>query len=302
MRFAAIFAGVACILLPGFSFAAGSDQASYCAAMHACLGEQAGGCGEDDIRQGTVIATEEYCALFRDLQARGLNSTSLHGSRIYRQVSGKHRVEYSIEGTLPMPAAVMLFLLSELPFAAQLINAYQDTQFEAAYLDNKKQRFTGSGESVSGTFTTILQNDSQTRSLYHGFGTVAVLAWKLRGSALVTFDFEETAPQEVTYRLRCMVFPNSTIVKSILNLRLFRRSVMNVFDRIADYVQDSAMAFHRGDRAPIERYPVFSTPDGRRQIEAFQQLLLNTMHAEEPADTPAHEHTDNASSPVADQS
>ncbi len=37
------------------------------------------------------------------------------------------------------------------------------------------------------------------------------------------------------------------------------------------------MAFHRGEREPIENYPAFSTPEGRRQIEDFQLLLQRTM-------------------------
>jgi hypothetical protein len=301
-RYARLLTGMICILLGRFSPALGADHASYCSGMYACLQEVADGCSADDLTQDATTATEEYCSPFKEMKKRGLHNTSPYGRQIYQQVSGKHRVEYVLEGTLPMSVGVMQHLMNNLPFSAQLINAYQDTHFTAAYLDAEKQRFSFSGDSVSGSFATVLQNAQQTRSLFHGSGTVGVLAWTLRGTALVTFDFEESSPQEITYNLRCMVFPNRAIVKSILNLRLFRRSVMNVFDRMAGYVQDSAMAFHRGERAPIERYPAFSTPDGRRQIETFQQLLLNTMHAEEPVKTRADDHTDNASSADTNQS
>ena len=75
--------------------------------------------------------------------------------------------------------------MNNLPFAAQLVNAYQGTKYQAVYLDTTKKRFSGSGESLSGIFTTVLQNEEQTRSLYHGFGTVNVTAWRLSGTALV---------------------------------------------------------------------------------------------------------------------
>ena len=207
------------------------------------------------------------------------------GKQIYKKVSGKHRVEYAIDGTLPLSAAVITYLMNNLPFAAQLVNAYQGTKYQAAYLDKTKKRFSGSGESLSGVFTTVLQNEQQTRSLYHGSGTAEVMVWRLRGTALVTFDFEEAGPRAITYRLRCMVFPNSLFVKSILNFSLFRNAIVKVLDETVGYIQDSAVAFQRGEREPIKNYPAFSTPEGRQHIKEFQELLQRTM--DEAEATPA---------------
>ena len=80
----------------------------------------------------TSAKSEAYCSIFKDLQARGLRSTSFHGRQIYRQVSGKHRVEYTQKGKLPMPAEVMVYLMNNLPFAAELVNAYQGTKFQGS--------------------------------------------------------------------------------------------------------------------------------------------------------------------------
>ncbi len=182
-----------------------------------------------------------------------------------------------------MPAEVMTYLMNNLPFAAHLVNAYQGTDFEAVYLDKTRKRFSGSGERISGTFTRVLQNESKTSSLYHGSGTADVLAWSLRGSALFLFDFEQTGMQETTYNARCFVFPRSAFVRSILNFILFRRSIIGEFKRTFGYIEDSAMTFHRGDRAPIENYPAFSTPEGRQQIMEFQLLLQRTMGEAEAA-------------------
>jgi len=212
-----------------------------------------------------------------ELQERGLQSATGPGRQIYRQVAGRHRVEYKVEGTLPMPIEVMRYLMNNLPFATQLINAYQKTDFKASYLDRSKRRFTGSGERLSGTFTTVLQNGARTRSLYTGSGTVEVLAWKLRGTTVVIFDCDETAGRQCDYSLRCMVFPDSAIVKSILNFRLFRNSIIGVLERTSRSVQESAMAFYRGERAPVENYAGFKTAEGRRQIEDFDELLQRTM-------------------------
>ena len=43
------------------------------------------------------------------------------------------------------------------------------------------------------------------------------------------------------------------------------------------FVEDSAVAFQRGEREPIENYPAFATPEGQQQIEEFQELLQRTM-------------------------
>ncbi len=261
--------------------------------MYYCLQEIPKGCSLDDCtQQADRRYTEEYCEIFKDLHARGLRSTSSQGRQIYQQVSGKHRVEYAQEGTLPMPAEVMIYLMNNLPFAAQLINAYQETDFQIAYLDTGKKRFSGSGERLSGTFTTVLQNADQTHSLYNGFGTARVMAWNLRGTALFMFDFEETGSQEITYSARCFVFPRNAFVRSILNFILFRRSIVGKLKRIFSDVEDSAMAFHRGEREPIDKYPAFTTPEGLQQIEEFQLLLQRTMSEAEAtpalptADTP----------------
>ena len=273
-----LFAGIACTLLCTIAHARTADHASYCAGMYSCLQETPVGCSVQDCQQtDSRFSDEAYCAVFKDLQSRGLRSTSNQGKQIYKKVAGKHRVEYAIDGTLPMPAAVITYLMNNLPFAAQLINAYQGTNYQAAYLDKTKKRFSGSGESLSGVFTTVLQNEQQTRSLYHGSGTAEVMVWRLKGTALVTVDFEEAGPRAITYRLRCMVFPHSLFVKSILNFILFRNAIVKVLDETVGFVQDSAVAFQRGEREPIKNYPAFSTPEGRQHIEEFQDLLQRTM-------------------------
>jgi len=268
--------------------AGASDHLTYCAGMYHCLQECPPGCSpEDCIPQKGINYSDTYCSIFKELQARGLQSATAPGRQIYRQAAGRHRVEYRIEGTLPMPAEVMRYLMNNLPFATQLINAYQGTDFKTAYLDRSKRRFTGSGERLTGTFTKVLQNAPQTRSLYTGSGTVEILAWNLRGTTVVLFDFDETETRQCAYRLRCMVFPDSAIVKSILNFRLFRNSIIGVLERTCRSVQDSAMAFHRGERAPVENYPGFKNAEGQRQLEAFEELLQRTMQDAETAPEPA---------------
>jgi hypothetical protein len=277
-------------VLPVPAQADAADHPTWCAGMYHCLQETPRGCSpEDCLPRKNISYDDDYCSVFRELQQRGLQSTTAPGRQIYRQVAGRHRVEYRIEGELPMPSDVLRYLINNLPFATQLVNAYQDTDYTTAYLDKSKRRFTGSGERISGTFTRVLQNAPQTRSLYTGSGTVEVLAWKLRGTTVVVFDFDETSARQCAYSLRCLVFPDSAIVKSILNFSLFRNSITGVLERMSRAVRNAAMAFHRGERAPVAHYPWFTTAEGRRQLEAFDELLQRSMQAPAPVPAPAEQ-------------
>jgi len=277
-------------LLCASAHASVSDHMAYCAGMQYCLQECPPGCTpEDCLPQQGITYSDTYCSIFNELQARGLKSATAPGRQIYLQAAGRHRVEYRIDGTLPMPAAVMLYLMNNLPFATQLVNAYQKTDFKATYLDRSKRSFTGSGERLSGTFTRVLQNTAQTRSLYSGSGTVEVLVWNLRGTSVIIFDFDEIAGRQCVYSLRCLIFPDSAVVKSILSFSLFRNSIIGVLERTCRSIQDAAMAFHRGERAPVESYPGFDDAEGRRQLEEFDRLLQRTMQDAETASGAAAE-------------
>ena len=120
--------------------------------------------------------------------------------------------------------------MNNLPFAAQLVNAYQGTNYQAVYLDKTKKRFSGSGESLSGIFTTVLQNEQQTRSLYHGYGTGQCYGMAPERHGPGDVDFEETGPRAITYSARCMVFPRSAFVRSIFNFILFRKAIVDVLE------------------------------------------------------------------------
>ncbi len=285
---ALLLAGSMCALAFWPVRARASDHRTYCAGMYHCLQETPQGCSaEQCARLDTFDYSAAYCSLFRDLSSRGLPSTSVQGRQIFQQISGKHRVEYALTDKLPMPGAVMVYLMNNLPFSAQMVNAYQGTAFEASYLDTTRRRFSATSENISGVFSTVLRNEPQTSSLYYGYGTVDILAWRLSGTALILLDFEETGPQEITYTVRCLVFPHSVFIKSILNFSLFRRAVIGVLDRTFRAIQNSAMAFDRGEREPIARYPAFATPEGQQQLEAFQRVLHNTMPAHAVPEDPA---------------
>jgi hypothetical protein len=81
-------------------------------------------------------------------------------------------------------------------------------------------------------------------------------------------------------------------VKSILNFTLFRNAVVDVLNETVGFVEDSAVAFQRGEREPIENYPAFSTPEGRQHIEEFQTLLQRTMGETEAPSLPEAATTD----------
>lgn len=263
--------------------ASAMNPKSYCSGVYQCLSEKPESCDDALCEKNPHIEySPEFCEVFRMLRKRGLGPESRWGRRIYSYLSMPYRVTYTVEGSLPILAGVMRYLISHISFSAHLVNAYQGTGYSVEYIPpNKKQFRADNGKNVSGVFNTVLQDTDRIRNVYFGYGTTKILFWELGGSALVLFDCDPRDRNSVTYRISCLVFPSSGLIKSILNFYLFKKTVLGILKETVENVQVSAMQFHKGDLKPINKYPLFNTPEGRREIEAFQRTIRD-CNAEAP--------------------
>lgn len=223
----------------------------------------------------TVAIDPRHCNIVRELYARGLDPHSAWGRRLYALLGRKHRVTYRLAGTLPLNAAVMSFLLDHVPFAAALVNAFQGTSYHARYLDRARTRFSGdNGDNIAGRFTRVLQTPDQLQTVYFGQGTADILMWKLYGVALILLDLTPRG-KDVDYRFRCIVFPGSAWLQTIMNFMLFKKIVVGQIEDILDAVQTAAAAFHRGERRPIAESPELARPEMRQVLQGFQDVLTH---------------------------
>jgi hypothetical protein len=97
--------------------------------------------------------------------------------------------------------------------------------------------------------------------------------WKLAGTALVFFDYDPVDLKTIAYRFTCIVFPSNAFLKSVMNFFLFRKVVLGIVEEMIDYVQSSTKEFAKGNVKPIDRYPWFSSPEGIKEREKFQQVI-----------------------------
>lgn len=214
-----------------------------------------------------------HCNIVRELYERGLDPHSAWGRRIYALLGRKHRVTYRLEGTLPLNACVMAFLLDHVPFAAALVNAYQGTRYHARYLDRPRTRFSGgNGDNIAGRFTRVLQTPDRMQTVYFGQGTADILMCKLYGVALILLDLTPQG-ESVCYRFRCIVFPGSAWLQTVMNFMLFKKIVVGQIEDILEAVQASATAFDRGNRSPIAASVELARPVMRPVLQGFQAVL-----------------------------
>ncbi len=263
------------------------DKKSFCSGVYHCLEERPAFCTEALCIAGPDIEyDEEFCSIFKELRTRGLEPEKYWGKRIYAYLSRKHRITYMVEDTLPLAAPVMRYLMNHPSFAAQLINAYQKTSYSVRFVDRARKKIRGTnGKDIYGVFTIVLQNDNRFKTTYFGYGTAHVLMWQLYGRVLVVFDYTPVSQESISYRLRCIVFPANSFLKSIMNFVLFRKVVLNILKENIENVQTAALEFHRGNVKPLESYPAFYTPEGRNRINEFRQLLQGSAAETLPATT-----------------
>lgn len=275
----AFFVTLWCIQLtgvPAVGNTASFSQSSYCTGVYACLSEKPRSCSSELCRAETGITYDsDFCAVFHELYDRGLQHDSPRGRHIYSLLSKKHRITYEIKGTLPIAAPVLGYLMEHIPFAAQLVNAYEGTSYKARYLDKKRKRFHGTnGDTVSGVFSIVLQNSDQSETVYFGTGTTRLLMWQLWGTGLVFFDYTPVQSEQISYRVRCMVFPGNSFVTSIMKFILFRKLVNGILRDMITAIHRATREFAAGNRKPLESHQGFTTDEGKKRIRSFERIVL----------------------------
>jgi hypothetical protein len=257
-----------------------ADKKWYCSGIYNCLQQKLPSCDEEACQQKPGIEyDDDFCTMFLELKKRGLDPETFWGRRIYSYLSRQHRITYMIEGSMPLAAEILRYLMNDLPFAAQLINAYKGTTYSASYTDPAHKQFRGdNGGSLSGIFTTITQDPAQNKTVYFGYGTAKILMWRLNGTALILLDIEPDNAGSVNYRLTCMVFPSNRFVRSILDFVLFRKAMTGIFRDMIANIRDTALQFSKGNTAPLEKYPAFNCPEGRKEIADFQRVVQGANH------------------------
>lgn len=216
---------------------------------------------------GGVTYDEERCRDPRELRDAGLRTDTDLGFRVYRFLGRRYRTEYEVSGEVPISPARLGFLLGELPFAARLVSAFQDTRYEAEWLDARHHRFRAAkGDSLTGEAEPIAGSRAERMLYYYGRGRSKLGPWKMSGWSLVRFDWSPVPddPRSISWRARVLATPENRVINMVMNMGVFRRLVLRHVREVVDDMTTAARAldatkgpvpgtWSAEDRAKIER-------------------------------------------------
>ena len=103
------------------------DLRSLCSGLKKCMDIDFPGCSVGDKHPWPKVKyDQEFCKPYKELTARGYkpDPKAPMVPEIYARLGRQYRVEYVYSGTLPLNENVIKYLFDNMPFTAQLINAY----------------------------------------------------------------------------------------------------------------------------------------------------------------------------------
>ena len=112
------------------------DVRSLCSGLKTCMDIDYPGCSVGDKHPWPKVKyNEEFCKPYKELEKRGykVDPKAPMVPEIYARLGRQYRVEYVYAGTLPLDENVIKFLFDNMPFTAQLINAYLDENYVLEY-------------------------------------------------------------------------------------------------------------------------------------------------------------------------
>ncbi|MDR1760543.1 MAG: hypothetical protein LBR60_08475 [Fibrobacter sp.] len=272
---------IALILLLFFSgIGAELPDQGACAAVKSCLQLELRRCSAEELKPLPKLKYDQaFCAPLLDLTERGLNPESGIAFEVFRHLGKPLRVVYENKGVLQVNEEMMRFLFDHLPFTAELVNAYQKTEYFIAYDSPNHRLFHGTnGGSLSGKFNWILQ-DSAGRgaglhSVFFGYGGAKVLKWGLRGTAVAVLDITPVpGKKQVTYRLQTYVFPVNSILNSIMQMQAFKSVVSEKIGEIVKNIERSSAQFAKGNKKPIGKHAPFTREPYQKQLLLFEAVV-----------------------------
>ena len=257
------------------------DLRSLCSGLKTCLNMDFPGCSVGDKHPWPHLKYDaEFCAPFKEVRKRGFEpSLDVPMSvEVYARLGRRYRAIYENKGTLPLGQNVISYLFDNMPFTADLINAYLETNYTLEYASPNRRFFNGSnGRSLSGEFYWALQDSAGQklgmRNLFFGYGHAKVLKWSLHGTAIAYLDMDEISPNELRYKLSAIVFPGNSVLNSIMQMQVFKNVVNDKIDHIVKDVKKSSTRYFSGDKAPMLNNARLKSFDNVQYVIDFENVV-----------------------------
>ncbi len=252
------------------------DSAGFCSGQQACLKDAPSWCSNSLRKANEEIRYDiDFCDDLFKLKDWKIPPDSNSASQyIYGLLGKKYRMEYPLEGLLPVNFEMIDYLMNHLSFTAMLINAYEKTHYSAHYINSRHTRFSGSnGGSLSGKFEFLKNSKEKGQYLIVGEGYANVLKWKLKGDAVLLMDFDPLGKRDVAFEVKCIAFPGNSLINEIMELDFFEKKVMEFIQEIVDDITQAAYRFADGDLKPIQNYKDLQSKEAQKQLQEFKELI-----------------------------
>lgn len=265
------------LLLSSFVFA--SEESKSCPVISKCLNQTPKYCNEENSKPNKKIKyDQEFCTPIQEVFKRGLSPESPIGKTIYAEFGSEYRVIYESKGEFSASKGMISFLFDHMPFTAELINAYQESNYELHYNTPDQKSFSGTnGRSLSGDFHWALQDSANTkkgfRNVFLGYGRAKVLRWTLYETAIAFLDMNPLPNNKISYKLRAIVFPGSSILNSIMQMNVFKHVVSEKLNHIVKDVVNSANSFAKGNEEPIQKRFVNQNSKNKQTLQLFKEVV-----------------------------
>ena len=263
------------------------DLRSLCSGLKACMDIDFEGCFEEDKKPWPKVKyNDEYCEPYKEINRRGY-APEPHKPMVpemYARLGRQYRVIYTYEGVLPLNKDVISYLFDNMPFTAQLINAYLDENYLLEYTHPSRRFFNGSnGRSLSGEFYWALQDSAGQklglRNLFFGYGHAQVLKWALHGTAIAYLDMDSLPDNRLKYKLTAIVFPGNSVLNSIMQMKVFRSVVNSKIEHIVNDIKKAAKIYFDGNKEPMLKSASLKSADNVQYVLDFEEVV-NGAHWE----------------------
>lgn len=263
------------------------DLRALCSGLKICMDIDYEGCFEEDKKPWPHHKYDkEFCGVFKEVEKRGFlpDPNVTMAAEVYARLGRRYRAIYVNEGTLPLNESVIKYLFDNMPFTAQLINAYLDENYTLEYTHPNRRFFNGSnGRSLSGEFYWALQDSAGKRlgmrNLFFGYGHAHVLKWQLHGTAIAYLDMDPLPGNKLKYKLTAIVFPANSVLNSIMQMKVFRSVVNSKIDHIVDDIKKASKMYFSGNKEPMLKSAALKSSENVQYVLDFEEVV-NGAHWE----------------------
>ena len=257
------------------------DLRSLCSGLKKCLDVDYPGCSAGDKHPWPHLKyDDEFCGVYHEVVKRGFKPKPdvPMGVQIFARLGRRYRAIYENKGTLPLGQDVISYLFDNMPFTAELINAYLGSNYQLSYASPNRRFFNGSnGRSLSGEFYWALQDSAGQklgmRDLFFGYGHAKVLKWSLHGTAIAFLDMDEMPNKHIKYKLTAIVFPANSVLNSIMQMQVFKKVVNEKIDDIVKDIKKASGRYFGGDKEPMLKSASLKSLDNVQYVIDFENVV-----------------------------